>query len=505
MRELDRRTIEEFGTPGEVLMERAGAGATEHILDFAESLEPAHIKRFVLLAGKGNNGGDVYVVARLLAQSSHLPVIIYAVCASDRLSGDAKLNAERLPAQVECRVKEEIVPDDLLAGDIVIDGLLGTGIRGELRSPYGQWIAAVNKSELPVVALDIPSGLNGDSGEFETDAIKADLTVTMGLPKLGMFTGKGPDYCGRLRCVDIGIPEKFIAETGSCADAVCACDVKPFLGRVPMDFHKSSQGRLLVVGGSRKYCGAPFLTSSAALRGGTGYVFTAVPASIPRGISRDYSTIVIEVADGGSGVFTPVSLPVIEGYAEESDAIAFGPGVTREDPVAAVLAKLISLGKPLVIDADGLNLLSVHPSLLPVSGPVVLTPHPGEMARLLKGFGLQEKLNSERREQAKALAIKTQSVVVLKGNRTVISSQHGDIAVNTSGCPALATIGSGDVLTGLIGTFLARGIEPFDAARSAVFIHGLAGELNPYGVRGMIADDLPELIPVAMKQISPHS
>jgi len=249
MRELDRRTIEEADVPGEVLMERAGTGAGEYILDYISGLSPIHVKRFVLLAGKGNNGGDAYVVARYLYENTDIETIIYSVCPVEELTADARLNAERLPQEVSCEIRKNLSPDDFEIGDIIIDGLLGTGIKGPLRAPYDNWIASVNNTELPVIALDIPSGLNGDNGAVATDAIFADLTISMGLPKTGVFMGEGPNHCGRLQNVDIGIPAHFIDELPKEVEMIFSEDIQPLLGRVPNSSHKDSCGRLLMIGG----------------------------------------------------------------------------------------------------------------------------------------------------------------------------------------------------------------------------------------------------------------
>lgn len=505
MRELDRRTIEDAGIPGEVLMERAGIGAAEEILKYSFSLSESHYKRFVILAGKGNNGGDAYVVARYLYENCDIEIKLFAICGADELTGDAKLNAERLPEDIDCEIRTEISTDDFRDGDIVIEGLLGTGIKGALRSPYDQWIATVNSLELPVIALDIPSGMNGDDGTVVTDSIIADLTVTMGLPKTGFINGKGPELCGRLRCVDIGVPDSYIEDTPSDLEMIFTFDIRKFLSRIPMDNHKGSRGKVLVVGGSSMYPGAPFLSAESAIRAGAGLVYLALPVSAEISSTvGSHALITRMISDNGRGVFSEVSEEFQE-LIQAVDAVVCGPGISNNREVYPILKYLNTIEKPVLYDADALNLIAEKPSLLSGNPSTVLTPHPGEMRRLLKGFGLHEIAESDRTVQARELTKKTNTTIVLKGHRTVIASPCGKTAINSSGSPALATAGSGDVLSGIIGTWLAQGEDVFDAAIIGTFIHGLAGELSEKGIRGLIADDLLDLIPQAMKEISPFA
>lgn len=506
MKELDRRTIEEAGITGEILMERAGAGAGRLILEFISTMPPKHVKRFVLLAGKGNNGGDAYVAARFLHEHTNKDVQVYAVCPLDELSGDAGTHAKKLPDGVYRKVCDRLKPEDFFEGDIIIDGLLGTGIGGPLRPPYDQWISVINSLCLPVVALDIPSGLNGDDGKVEPDAILADLTITMGLPKRGMVLNRGPEFCGRLRCVDIGIPSKFVKEVKSNIEMTFAGDVSRFLSRVPIDTYKGKCGRLLVIGGSYKYRGAPFLSAVAALRTGAGLVTVAVPQSMGDLPPAMLSLIVRRIPDNGLGTFSRDSLPELNELLKCTDAAVIGPGLTDELAVAEILRSVITVEKPMLFDADALNMLSSFPELVMNRlSHTILTPHHGEMQRLLKGCELEMLLDSDRLTKAQALAAKTESTVILKGNRTIIASIDRVVAVNSSGSPALATAGSGDVLAGITGALLARGIDAFDASVTAAYIHGLAGEPGKFGVRGLTADDLVDMIPEAMKEISPFA
>jgi ADP-dependent NAD(P)H-hydrate dehydratase / NAD(P)H-hydrate epimerase len=501
MRNLDVRTINEAGIPGAVLMETAGVGAAEHIIDYASSLYPKHVKRFVILAGKGNNGGDGYVVAKFLLENHHAEVVIYAICSPKELSGDAKLHADLIKDTIPAFVDKK---PQFQKGDIIIDALLGTGTKGALRAPYDAWIAAVNVANMPVIALDIPSGLNGDDGTVATESVIADITITMGLPKCGMLLNKGPELCGQVKCVDIGIPVNYIAEIKSDIDMIFEQDIN-CLNRRPANSYKNKNGSLLVIAGSRSYPGAPFLTAKAAMRSGAGLVTVAVPQSAYISLPSMHSLIVRRISDAGTGIFSEESADELNQLIASSDAIAIGPGITTEDEVIEMLDAIIDIDKAVVWDADALNILTTNQSLIDRESATVLTPHPGEMQRLLKGFNLISAMEAERITQAVALAEKTRAVTVLKGHNSVIASPGKPATINSSGSASLATAGSGDVLTGIIGALLAQGFNAFDSARFAVFIHGLAGEQTPLGIRGLTADDLIDLIPVAMQQISPFA
>ena len=506
MRHLDERTID-AGTPGEALMERAGEGIVREMLPFLERrVGERHRRRFVVLAGKGNNGGDGYVVARLLCEQTEQPVSVYSVCSVHDLSGDARTNALRLPGGVAFEECEDLPPEALLPGTVLVDALLGTGIRGELRAPYDRLVGQVNASGLPVVAVDIPSGMNGDTGEAAGDAVVADLTVTMAQPKRGLLTPTGQARCGVLRCVDIGIPASFVEEAPGDGEAIFSRDVSSVLQRRPHDSHKGMFGHALVLGGSSRYVGAPVLVGEAALRVGTGLVTVGVPASVRDNIFLPLQALIVRgVPDGGDGVFHPAGGEVLASAADDADAVVFGPGVGRHPSVREVLEFLLGTDLPLLIDADGLRLLADLPPPSGRGAPLVVTPHPGEMRALLSGFGLERLVDSPRREQASELAQRHGLWVVLKGMGTVVAAPDGRTAINTSGDSGLASGGSGDVLSGLLGGLLAQGQEPWDALRLGVFLHGLAAELAVDSGRALVADDLLGRIGAAFRELTPFA
>lgn len=507
MKSMEKRTIDEFGTSGETLMERAGFGAGEIILNYTRLLAQNHVKRFILLAGKGNNGGDAYVVARYLHWNTPKEVKIYAVCHPSELSGSAMKHAMELPREVSCEVKTELAEADFKDGDIIIDGLLGTGTNGPLRQPYLNWIETVNTLSLPVISLDIPSGLNADDGSISAAAIKADLTITMGLPKTGLLRGSGPDFAGMLRCIDIGIPAKYIEEAAKIfPELVMASDIKKTFSRIPQKSHKASRGRLLIIGGSKDYPGAPFLSARSALRSGAGMVFLAIPDTVESIPWIDSSIILRKIKSSQStGTFSAESIDAIREIAEDCDAIVIGPGMTRNPEILPLMKYICALDKPKLFDADALNMIAENPDIYVKNDNNVFTPHIGEMQRLLKGFGYNRLEDDEPFDQAGEFAYKKGVTLLLKGHRSIIASPEGDIRVNSSGGPALATAGTGDVLAGVIGAFMAEGMYIYDAVCIAAFIHGLAGEISHHGTRGTTADDLPFLIPQAMKEISPFA
>ena len=506
MRALDARTIA-AGTSAMALMERAGRAAFAAMAEvLCSRLSAAHRRAYTVLAGKGNNGGDAYVVARCLAEAGEA-VAVYAVGGLRDLAGPALGHALRLPARVPLHVVASLPPESLAAGTVVVDGLLGTGFSGRPRPPYDMLIAQVNAADCPVVALDLPSGLDGDSGTCAGPAIEADLTVTMGAPKQGLLTPAGLRQCGCLRCVEIGIPAAFLAEApASGPEAILLQDVRAALRRRPRDSHKGLFGHLLVVGGSAWYSGAPFLAAAGAARSGAGLVTVAIPSGCQPQGALPAALIVRRLADDGQGFIGRSSGDEIVALAEGRQALVFGPGLGPAAAGGAALARALDCGLPLLLDADGLRLLAAQPGLARAArAPLVLTPHPGEMRALLAGFACAPAAPEDRGEQARALARAAGAVVVLKGMGTVVADPSGRTAVNTSGSPALASAGTGDVLAGVIGALLGQGLAPWEAACQGVFVHGLAAELGDGAERSLTADDLAARLALAWAAVSPRA
>jgi len=507
MRELDRRSIEEAKIPGFVLMERAGFACGETIIEFIEDrIHLNHVKRFVILAGKGNNGGDAYVVARYLYENTDIDIIIYSICDIEKLSEDSNNNAGLIIEDVDYFIKKKITENDFCEGDIIIDGLLGTGISGSLKKPYDLWIKTVNSTFLTVISLDVPSGMNADNGTFKDDCIMADMTITIALPKRGLVQNRGPEYCGLLRCVDIGIPQEYIDETESDFEIYFKSDAKKSLSRLAMKSYKNSLGSVLVIGGSKEYYGAPFLAALSTQRSGAGMVRVAVPESIAIIPDTALSLIVAKINDAGKGYFGMESLKDLKPLIDKSDIIILGPGIGTQRDTFLFVREILKTPKPVIIDADALNIIAESPEIYHRNDSNILTPHPGEMQKLLEAFELESFNDKTREEKAEALAECLDATIVFKGSRTVIASPDGQITVNSSGCPALATAGSGDSLTGIIAALNATAHEDYyHATAAAVFIHGMTGEISPFGNRGFIADDIQTLIPEAMLRISPFA
>jgi len=489
MRSVEASAIQRGLADSWAMMARAGEALAREAAAFCECGT-----FFAVLAGKGNNAGDGFVAAKSLYEMG-FPVRIFHTSPASELKGDALRAWNELPEEIERRT--ELHAADL-KGAIVIDALLGTGFSGTLREPWLHWINLLNYLNVPVISADLPSGLDADDGEVRGGAaVRADVTVTFAYPKTGMLAGRGPALCGRIRVIDIGLT----AETDDEVERFVPCtgldDVRARLNPLEFDTYKQKRGHVAVIGGSGDYPSAPFLTAEAALRAGAGLVTVYLPESMEIVCAPPKALIVKRLPDDGNGVFSAKSAEALT-LPPNVSAIAVGMGMNTAEETVPFLRQLMASAEcPLLLDADALNLISKHPSLLHELGvPTVITPHEGEMKRLEAAIGLQP--GRSRVERAEALAKFTALHVVLKGVRTVVMSPHGDYALNLSGSPVLATAGSGDILSGFIAALAASSENLFDAAKDGVFLHGLLGEMNvPFAGRGIIADDLLERIPAA--------
>lgn len=508
MREVDVLTIKKAGISSRELMRRAGIGVAKEILSYlGKFIHKRHVKRFVILAGKGNNGGDAYVVADYLAEHAKIPVVIYSICSEEELSAEAVYYADRLFREVKIVFEDLITFDNFCAGDIIIDGLLGTGFCGEIKSPYKDWIETVNSSGCPVISIDVPSGVDGTTGDVIDTAIIADLTVTIGLPKIGLFIKDGPRHVGLLSVVDIGIPEELIAKINSNLELFCSCDAEKLLRRVLNDSYKRSVGTVLVIGGSKYYKGAPILSGMAALRTGAGLVTVVVPKLCTPSSLYYNALIVREVGENNDGFFDSSSIKELSELIKSHDAIVIGPGIGTNHLTKEVVKTVLNYDKKIIIDADALNLISSDPDILKKNEHFIFTPHEGEMLRLLLTFDKNVSFSEDRVTKVEKVTKLLGGTVILKGNKTIVSCSGKTSSVNNTGSQALATAGTGDVLSGIIGAFVSSGLDGFDAGRIAVYLHGLAGELvqKRNGVRGTIADDIIEAIPETLRIISPFA
>ncbi len=480
MAAIDRQCIDQHGIPGSHLMENAGMGVVRFVVENRLAVPGSPV---LVLCGKGNNGGDGLVIARGLVDYG-IPVRLDLFASPDQLKGDAALNWNRLPEAVlqeAITVDPSARPDssylaDLSCSSLVIDALFGTGFQGVLAAHWAPWIAPLESARDKVLAVDIASGVHADTGEAPGIHVKARWTVTMGLPKRGQLLGRGLDATGWLKVLDIGFPDA-LTECGEDDPALLEPgDIAALLPRREISSHKGSSGRLLVVAGSMGLTGAAALCSEAAVTGGAGLVTLGIPVSLnPPMEAKLTEVMTLPLPDTATGCLNANAAEKVLEFSERCDALAIGPGLGR-DPSTGKLVRAVLRGfqGPALLDADGIFALQPHPDILK-GKPVVMTPHPGEMAHFL-GQPL-ERVMAAPWETARETARRFGITVVLKGARTVIASPEGKLRINSTGNPAMASAGMGDVLSGLIAAFLAQGLPPFEAAMAGVYLHALAADL----------------------------
>lgn len=486
MRELDKRTMEEFGVPGDVLMERAGQGVADAIRRHSE-LAGFPMPLVHLIAGRGNNGGDAYVAARTL-KSMGLEVDVWVACAADELQGDALKHFSLMKSEgvrweeLDTRDAWEKALAHPIPSEVIVDGVLGTGTHGPARGPAAgaiEYIKSRSDTAL-IVSIDIPSGLDADTGEPLGDTVSADLTVTIGLPKHGMLEPKALEYVGSLDVVDIGIPAEAVEETPGheSRELIHPIDLRGILPRRARHAHKGSFGRVLLIGGAPGYAGAIAMSAQAAVRSGAGLVTAIVPAGIvPIVASASLETMVVGEEENRHGSLSANMVKHWLSRHDEFDAILIGPGMTRSSDTLTIVREYLRQSQtPIVLDADALAVLENQPDwLAKAEGPVVVTPHPGELALLFVQDVNQ--VQDNRLGMAIAAAKYTGATIALKGAGTVVASPDRMAGVNLTGNPGMATGGSGDVLSGLIAGLLAQGLAPHDATQLGVYLHGRAGDI----------------------------
>ena len=511
MRELDRRAIEEFNIPCEELMDRAGDGVAEIVERLAGAAGFRH--PFVLLiAGRGNNGGDAFAAAHYL-KGEGFDCEIWIAGTKSEVQGDAlKFLSRARQAGVpihELPTKEDWDAAAPIGADIIVDGVLGIGASGPARGPAIGAIQFINacSHESLVVSIDVPSGLNADTGIVEGEAVVADFTATIGLPKLGLVDPAALEHIGVLDVVDIGIPPNVVAELTSETELalVHRNDLAPLLPRRSRNAHKGTFGRVLLIGGARGYSGAITLAARAALRSGAGRVQCAVPQSIaPIVAGQVPEAMVFGVEETETGSISANAWKSIEALLDKADAVLIGPGLTLHKDSFVLARNLVRASEvPFVLDADALNALEGQPHLLTKSrAPMGMTPHPGEMARLFAQT--VEQVQGDRRGVAVAAAKYTSGTIVLKGAGTLIAHTDQPLAINLNGNPGMATGGTGDVLAGILTALLGQGLKPYDAARLAVYVHGRAGDQVALqkSQTGLTAGDLANELPFAFRDLA---
>jgi len=506
MRRLDQRAITELGIPGATLMESAGRGAAEVIVAALPAFgAPRRGARVVIVCGKGGNAGDGFVVARWLKRHGARPTVLLTHAPAE-IGGDA---GRKLGELRRSGIRPRPFADDrasaaeLARAHLVVDALLGTGSRGAAEGGVSRAIELINAAGRPVVALDIPSGMSANTGAHAGAVIKAAMTLTFAGLKRGLITSPGDELAGRVTVIPIGIPDHEVAR-GVATFLLEPGDVAPHFPRRSRAAHKGTYGHLLLVAGSLGRTGAAALGAMAAMRSGTGLVTVATPASQqPVVASLVLEAMTEPLPETPARTLALKAREAIVELAGTRDAVAIGPGIGLDDETARVVRSLIhELRQPMAVDADGLTALAGHLDVLrDAPSARCLTPHPGEMARML-GARVDE-VQRDRIETVREFATRHRVHIVLKGAQSVIGTPDGRVFVNPTGNPGMASGGTGDVLTGMLGAFLARGIEPGTALLSSVYLHGSAGDVaaERVGEEALVARDVIAAIPEAFKRL----
>ena len=490
--ELDRAT-QARGVSAADLMERAGWAVARSCIDLTGG---TYGRRAVVVCGKGNNGGDGFVAARHLARWG-LRVAVVLLADPAGMRDPAAGNLVRL-AEVDVRVvpyDPRTLARELARADVALDAIFGTGFRGMPDGDRAAAIDALNAAPVPVVAVDIPSGVDGTSGAIAGTAVRAELTVTFGAAKAGAVLLPGAELAGDVRVVDIGFPVDLVSNTTGLTEPY---DVVAILPDRAADAHKKASGTVVVVAGSRRMTGVVRLIALAAARAGAGYVIVATPSSILPVVQTELTEAVfLPLPETEAGSVAPEALEVVLEGLQGADALAIGPGLSTEPATQTLIRSLVrACPVPLVLDADGLNAFAGEPeAIADRKAEAIVTPHLGELARL-GGTG------DDRLGAARTLATRTDAVALVKGSRTVVARPDGLARINPTGSAVLATAGTGDVLTGTIGGLMARGLVPFEAAWAGAYIHGVAGVVAGRSrAEGTIAGDVAASLPDAVELI----
>jgi NAD(P)H-hydrate epimerase len=528
MREIDRKTIERIGIPGSVLMERAGVAVAARIKEIFDR------KKVIVLAGGGNNGGDGIVCARELFNSGwNVKALLFIK--QDRLSPDCLLQfriAKQMGVPIEFRTD---ISEKDLHGAIVVDAMLGTGLSKDIEGVMAKAVTFLNNSGLSVVSVDIPTGISSDTGQIMGVAVKAGYTVTFGLPKRGHLLYPGAGYAGKLFIENIGFPEDLLTSDNLKVDLLEKRYVLSLIPERPNYSHKGDYGHVLIVAGSKGKTGAAFMAAKACMRAGSGLVTIGVPESLMDVFqSRVTEEMTLPLPDRGDGTLSSKAIGhILKFMSEKADVLCIGPGIGVSEDTRSLTADVIKSSRtPVVIDADGLNSLSearvkgqgAGEIFKKAAAPIILTPHIGEMARLLQksevrsqtppqipplvrgGYGgvnskLRTQIEHDRIDAAISFSKETGTYLVLKGVPTIIAGPEGRAFINATGNPGMATAGTGDVLTGMIASFIGQGLGPLNASMLGVYMHGLAGDLaaGEKGEHSLIASDIIEYLPSAFK------
>lgn len=506
MGDLDRLTIKEFGIPGVVLMENAGLAVVKVA---AGLLGETAGKKVVIFAGRGNNGGDGFVVARHLANRG-TEVQVFLAAEQDRVTGDALVNLniwKKMGHKIYSLTRSNdinLVRLALMNADLVVDALYGTGFKGTIQKPVASIVEAINTCNRPVLAVDIPSGLEADTGRVNGPCIRALHTVTFGLPKIGLVLPEARRYVGRLHVADISIPTVLLTDNPAKRYFLTGQLVNSWWPHREGPEHKGSFGRVLLIAGSRGMSGAAVLAARAAARAGAGLVTLGVPAGIHDIVEAKLTEVMtFPLPQTDRGTLERAAQDEIMHRLNKADVLVLGPGLGGGNETRALVRELLlKVDKPCILDADGLNAMVGRTELFRlVKSDLVVTPHPGEMARL---SGLStEQVQNNRLDTAAKKAAEWNAVVVLKGSGTIIAGPDGAAYINGTGNPGMASGGTGDVLAGLVAGLLAQGMAAEHAAAAGVYLHGLAGDAaaRAKSMAGMLAGDLLEHLPLVLGEI----
>lgn len=488
MQEIDRETIESFGIPGRVLMENAGYGTFKMIMDLFPDIFD---RKVCLLCGRGNNGGDGFVVARYLMEKG-VETNIFLLSSRDRLRGDARANMGLVEKLCAMRGKKDEenkiiqIPDRdaflkyksrIFHNDLFVDGIFGTGLNSDVRGFFREVIDLVNASRNPVVSVDIPSGLNADTGKPCGVCIKAYATASFAFAKPGHILYPGNIFTGKLEVIDIGIPGFIVEKKSPKVHLTEKKRVQSFFSVRDSQAHKGNFGHLLIIAGSIGKTGAAALAANAAMACGTGLVTLGVPESLNAVMEPQVTeTMTFPLSERRKGFLSEQAFDEIIELSKGKTAMAVGPGIGTEKDTGNLIKKLVkAIDIPIIMDADALNLIAGSPEILThKKTPVILTPHPGEMARLANSSTAE--IQSSRLESARKFAVQYGVILVLKGAGTITAMPDGRIFICTTGNPGMASGGMGDVLTGMISGFTAQGLSCENAAIAGPYLHGICGD-----------------------------
>jgi NAD(P)H-hydrate epimerase len=522
MRMIDRETINDYGIPGVVLMERAGLSVASKVKELVRK------GKVIVLSGRGNNGGDGFVVARNLLNDGW-DVKVFLTAKPGDLRGDALLQYK---TAVKYGIKIKPIKDLLVhhrtiltPHSIVVDALLGTGLSKDITGVVSDVIDIINASGRPVFAVDIPSGISSDNGQIMGKAMKARYTITFGLPKRGHLVHPGAEYSGKLFVEDIGFPKKLVHSEKLNVELLERKTVYPIIPERHTYSHKGSYGHVLIVAGSRGKTGAALMAAKACLKTGAGLVTLGIPESLADVFqSRVTEEMTLPLPDKGDGTLSgKAARSILDFLQRTAHILAIGPGIGISIEITRIMKDLIkNSSSPIIIDADGLNSLRGERGIFTKANvPVVVTPHPGEMARLLRDSrektttakrassiqisekGVRKSIEQDRINTALSFSRDTKTHLVLKGVPTIIATPGNKAFVNATGNPGLAKGGTGDVLTGMIAGFFSQTINPVHASILGVFMHGLAGDIaaSEKGLHAIMATDILHKIPDAFSAL----